>query len=291
MVKEALEALKRLELHDLRVLNAIELGMARFRYVPVEEISRFTGLDVDEVLIVARKLNALGLIHRWMGSYTGYMLTTLGYDCLALNALAKRGTLTSIAASPIGRGKEADVYQGITPAGRIVAVKFHRVGRTSFRQTRRHRAYVGDRHHISWLYQSRLAAKNEFEALKILYEAGISVPEPIDWNRNVVVCEYVEGIELSEVPPLSDPAKFLNELLNQVEKAYLTGVVHADLSEYNILVSRRGPVIFDWPQWVSIEHPSAHYYLKRDLENIQKFFRRKYNVVFNIEEFFQKLSI
>ncbi|MEM0344379.1 MAG: serine/threonine-protein kinase RIO2 [Thermofilaceae archaeon] len=290
MVKEVLEALRQLDQRDLRVLNAVERGMAKFQYVPLEEISRFTGLDLDETLIVTKKLNALGLLRRWIGSYTGYVLTTRGYDCLALDALAKRGTLKSISASPIGRGKEADVYQGITTAGRPVAVKFHRVGRTSFRGTRRYRTYVGDRHHISWLYQSRLAAKNEFEALKILYEAGVSVPEPIDWNRHIVVCEYIEGVELSEVPPLPDPKKFLEELLSQIEKAYSAGIIHADLSEYNIIVSHRGPVIFDWPQWVSRNHPSAHYYLRRDLENLLKFFKRKYDISYNLEEFLQKLN-
>lgn len=284
MVKEVLEALKQLKVRDFRVLNAVERGMARFQYVPVEEISKFTGLDLDEVLLITKKLNALNLLQRWVGSYVGYVLTVKGYDCLALNALAKRGTLKSITASPIGRGKEADVYQGETPAGRIVAVKFHRVGRTSFRQTKRYRTYIGDRYHISWLYQSRIAAKNEYEALRTLYVEEVSVPEPIDWNRNVVVCEYVEGVELSEAPPLPDPREFLETLLNEIKKAYRGGVVHADLSEYNILVSQRGPVIFDWPQWLPRSHPSAIHYLKRDLQNILKFFKRKYNVSYNLEE-------
>lgn len=290
MVKEVLEALKQLKARDLRVLHAVERGMARFQYVPVEEISRFTGLNFDEVLLITKKLNALSLLRRWMGSYVGYVLTVKGYDCLALNALAKRGTLNSISVSPIGRGKEADVYQGVTPAGRAVAVKFHRVGRTSFRQTRRYRAYVGDRYHISWLYQSRIAAKSEYEALRVLFAAGVSVPEPIDWNRNVVVCEYVEGVELSEAPPLPDPSKFLETLLDEVKKAYQAGIIHADLSEFNILVSQMGPVIFDWPQWISRNHPSAIYYLKRDLENILKFFKRKYNVSYNLDECVRKIT-
>lgn len=289
MVKEALEALRQLRARDLRVLHAVERGMARFQYVPVDEISRFTGLNLDEVLLITRKLNALGLLRRWVGSYVGYVLTVRGYDCLALNALAKRGTLKSIAASPIGRGKEADVYQGVTPAGRTVAVKFHRVGRTSFRQTRRYRTYVGDRYHISWLYQSRIAAKSEYEALRALFSVGVSVPEPIDWNRNVVVCEYVEGVELSEAPPLPDPSKFLETLLDEVKKAYQAGIIHADLSEYNILASPKGPVIFDWPQWISRNHPSAIHYLRRDLENVLKFFKRKYNISYNLDECIRRI--
>jgi len=284
VLRSTLDALKQLEPRDFRVLSAVERGMSKFEYVPVEEVARLSGLEADEVLAIARKLNSLGLLQRRVGSYTGYILTSRGYDCLALNTLVKRGVLKSIAASPIGRGKESDVYQGETPAGKLVAVKFHRVGRTSFRQTRRYRSYVGERHHISWLYQSRLAARNEFEALRILYAARVSVPEPVDWNRHVVVSGYVEGVELSEAPPLPDPSSFLEELLVEVGKAYAAGVVHADLSEFNVLVAQSRPVIFDWPQWVSSSHPSSLFYVKRDVENLLKFFRRKYGVVYDVEE-------
>ena len=288
-MEATLNALKALAPEDFRVLNAVERGMARFFYVPVEELSRLSGLDPEEVLAILKKLHSFGLVQRWRGSYTGYILTARGYDCLALNALVKRGVLESVSASPVGRGKESDVYKGVTPAGRLVAVKFHRVGRTSFRQTRRLRAYVGDRRHISWLYQSRLAAKSEYEALKILFSAGVSVPEPVDWNRHVVVCEYIDGVELSEIPPLSDAISFREQLLEEVGKAYRAGVVHGDLSEYNVLVAGDKPVLFDWPQWVSSAHPSALYYLKRDVETILKFFKRKYGLDYDLQATLERL--
>jgi len=285
-----LAALKKLSSDDFRVLNAVERGMAKFLYVPLEELSRLSDLSQDEVVIALKKLHSLGLVQRKKGSYVGYMLTARGYDCLALNTLVKRGVLESISASPVGRGKESDVYKGITPAGRLVAVKFHRVGRTSFRQTRRLRVYVGDRHHISWLYQSRLAAESEFNALKILFAASVSVPEPVDWNRHVVVCEYLEGVELSEAPPLRDAATFRDQLVEEVGKAYSAGVVHGDLSEYNVLVVEDTPVLFDWPQWVSSSHPSALYYLKRDLLNILNFFKRKYSLDYDLESFLERVT-
>jgi len=285
-----LAALKKLSSEDFRVLNAVERGMAKFLYVPLEELSRLSDLSQDEVVIALKKLHSLGLVQRKKGSYVGYMLTARGYDCLALNTLVKRGVLESISASPVGRGKESDVYKGITPAGRLVAVKFHRVGRTSFRQTRRLRVYVGDRHHISWLYQSRLAAESEFNALKILFAASVSVPEPVDWNRHVVVCEYLEGVELSEAPPLREAATFRDQLVEEVGKAYSAGVVHGDLSEYNVLVVEDTPVLFDWPQWVSSSHPSALYYLKRDLLNILSFFKRKYSLDYDLESFLERVT-
>jgi len=285
-----LAALKKLSSEDFRVLNAVERGMAKFLYVPLEELSKLSDLSQDEVDIALKKLHSLGLVQRKKGSYVGYILTARGYDCLALNTLVKRGVLESISASPVGRGKESDVYKGITPAGRLVAVKFHRVGRTSFRQTKRLRVYVGDRHHISWLYQSRLAAESEFNALKILFAASVSVPEPVDWNRHVVVCEYLEGVKLSETPPLRDTAAFRDRLVEEVGKAYSAGVVHGDLSEYNVLVVEDAPVLFDWPQWVSSSHPSALFYLKRDLLNILKFFKRKYGLDYDLESFLERVT-
>lgn len=288
-MKPVLDALKALTPEDLRVLGTVERRMARYLYVPVEEIAKFSGLELDKVVLVTKKLNSLGLLKRRLGSYAGFILTSRGYDCLALNALAKRGVLEVIGASPIGRGKESDVYPAKTPAGRLVAAKFHRVGRTSFRQTRRLRAYVGERSHISWLYQSRLAAKSEFEALRILHKARVAVPEPIDWNRHVVVCSYVEGVELSTCPPLDDPLAFRDLLLEEVAGAYRAGVVHGDLSEYNVLVAGGKPVLFDWPQWISSSHSSAPSYLRRDVKNILKFFKRKYYLEYGLDEVLKRI--
>lgn len=285
-IRLVLIAFKKLEPEDFRVLNAIERGMAHGLYVQVEFISKLSGLPLEEVEVRLRKLNTLGLVQRRKGAFTGYTLTSRGYDCLALNALRKRGTLTHISSSPIGTGKESDVYMGLTPSGRRVTVKMHRVGRVSFRQARKVRVYVGDRRHVSWLYLSRLAAKTEYEALRLLYPEKIAVPEPVDWNRHIVVTGFIEGVELYKVPELPDPRSVMERIIDEVIKCYnRVGIVHGDLSEYNVLVTKNNDiVIFDWPQWVSKEHPSALILLKRDLENILAFFKRKYRVRVNVDE-------
>ncbi len=294
-VRFSIEVFRRLRDRDFRVLNAIERGMASHMYVPVEVIAKLARMDLGEVESLLKRLHSLGLVQRQKGAYVGFILTSRGYDCLALNALVKRGTLESVSSSPIGVGKESEVYAGYTPGNVMVSVKFHRVGRVSFRQTRRRRAYIGDRHHISWLYQSRLAAKSEYEALRILHPGGVSVPRPIDWNRHVVVTGYVSGTELSEVPPLEDPEGVMREIVDNVARAFSLGVVHGDLSEYNIIVTEDGrPVLFDWPQWLSSNHPSAPQTLLRDLRNVAKFFRRKYHLSIDPEmvarEAFERLA-
>ena len=229
-----INAFKSLREVDFRILNAIERGMAHYEYVPVEVIAKLAGLPSGKVENRIRNIYHLGVVQRYKGAYIGYILTTRGYDCLALNALVKRGVLKSLSTKPIGVGKESDVFEGLTYSDEIVAVKFHRLGRTSFRQTRKYRTYIGDRRHISWLYQARLAAEREYEGLNILYPKGVAVPRPISWNRHVVVTSLVEGIVLYEVPPLSEPEEVLEKILENVKKAYDIGIVHGDLSEYNI---------------------------------------------------------
>ena len=284
-MRKVIRIFKRLEQKDFRILNAIERGMAKYEYVPIEEISRLSGVPLKELISRTKMLNELGLIQRQKGAYIGYLLTTWGYDCLALNALVKKGVLKAIKLKPLGVGKESDVYEGLSTSGERVAVKFHRLGRISFRKTRRVRAYIGDRRHISWLYQARLAATNEFEALLLLYPKGVSVPRPIYHNRHVVVTSLIEGIPLFEVPPLSDPGKVLKDILLNIKVAYKAGVVHGDMSEYNVIIkSNEDVVLIDWPQWVSSSHPNAELLLRRDVDHLTKFFRRKYGVIVDVKE-------
>ncbi len=287
-----IEAFRSLEERDFRVLNAIERGMAKYEYVPLEAIAKLAGMEIGEVEKVLGRIYRLGVVQRRREAYLGYMLTTRGYDCLALNALVKRGVLKCLSTKPLGVGKESDVYEGLTPSGEVVAVKFHRLGRVSFRKTRRYRTYVGDRRHISWLYQARLAAEREFQALNILYPRGVSVPRPISWNRHTVVTSIIEGTVLYEVPPLSDPRAALEDVLRTIERVYEIGIVHGDLSEYNIIVAEdERCYVFDWPQWVDRHHPSAPELLKRDVRNVVKFFKRKYRVEFDYESFLAKLGV
>ena len=279
VAETAVQAFPKLEPEDVRVLQAIELAMGSHRYVPEEVIPKFARLTSREVSFRLSRLSHFGLIHSWKGPYTGYVLNAAGYDCLAINAFVKADVLEAFG-KPLGVGKESDVYDALTPEKKRVAVKFHRLGRTSFRQTRRVRGYIAERRHISWLYQSRLAAEKEFEALKLVYSHGVSVPEPIHQNRHAIVMGMIEGVELTNYVEMPDAKKVLEEILLNVRKSYLeAGVIHADLSEFNIIVKPDWHIlIIDWPQFARKNHPNAESLLKRDVKNVLRFFRRKFRL-------------
>jgi RIO kinase 2 len=282
--EKAAVALTKLESYDLRILQAIELGMIRHEVVPFEEVVRYSGLNESEVEYRMKGLDELELLYRQWDPYLGYIMNYNAYDLLALNALVKAESLEALG-PPIGVGKESDVFEAVTPGDVKVAVKFHRLGRASFRDTRRKREYVADRRHISWLYQSRLAAEAEYRALKSMHEAGVSVPEPIDQNRHVIVMQLIKGTQLSDIISLEDPQLFLDDILEYVRLAYRAGVIHTDLSEYNILVDGEGEVwIIDWPQYTSTDHPNAMELLERDVGNVVYYFQRKHGLEYNPEQ-------
>lgn len=275
----AARVFRQLEPEDIKVLATIEIDLSRHRFVPEKDILKLSGLSEKEVKYRLERLNSLGLIYRWIGPYVGYILNMAGYDCLALNALVKAGILESLG-KPLGVGKESDVYDAITCSGERVAVKFHRLGRTSFRQTRRLRGYLLDRRHASWLYQSRLAAEREIEALKLVYPCGVSVPKPVGYNRHVVVMGIIEGECLFRFTEIPDPEAILDEILENIRRAYIKArVIHGDLSEFNVVLTPDWRIlIIDWPQYVRTDHPNAEALLKRDVWNVLRFFKRKFGL-------------
>jgi RIO kinase 1 len=120
----------------------------------------------------------------------------------------------------------------------------------------------------------------EFKNLKRYHEAGIRVPKPIDIERNVMVMEFIGNNEQSLAAPLlkntkiSDPVETFDKIIGMIQKGYTkAGLVHADLSEYNILWSE-GPVFIDVSQSVLLGHDNAKKYLFRDIQNIINFFKK-----------------
>jgi RIO kinase 2 len=281
----AVQVYRRLGSEDFRVLQIIESAMGKREFVPREQIAKFAKLPLVRVDFVLGRLNKFGLIYQAQGAYVGHTLNYSGYDCLAINALVKAGVIEAFG-QPLGVGKESDVYDALTPKGDRVAVKFHRLGRISFRQTRRKRGYIVE--HAGWLFQSRLAAEREFQALKFVYAAGVAVPEPLSQNRHVVAMGIIDGAELARWRGIPKPERVLREVLRNVRRAYLRAhVVHGDLSEYNVIVKPDMRVlIIDWPQFVFVGHPNAEQLLLRDLGNVLSFFSRRFGLKVEVGDAF-----
>ncbi len=267
---------------EFRVLLAIENTMKFYEWVPIEEIAHFTDYDIKEVEYILLNLARKKLVHRNILAYEGYRIYFEAYDLLALNALVARGSVNAIG-DLIGVGKESLVYAatgGIT--NREVVIKFHREGKMSFKQVKKKRGHAAEKKHLSWLYASRLGAKKEYDALKLLYPA-ISVPEPVDNNRHAIVMSVVKGQALAHTK-VDEPDWYLDEILTQVKRYTKLGLIHGDLSEFNIFVNPDGCEIIDWPQYITCSHPNAQELLYRDIDNVLTFFRKKYRVKRDIQE-------
>ena len=276
----AVREFRKLEPEDLQILQAIEQQMKNYEHAPADAISNQAELPLSEIDYRLPILIKKGLVQGWRGQYTGYSLTTAGHDTLAINALVKADVIEAFG-KPLGVGKESDVYDALTPDERRLALKFHRLGRTSFKKTKQKRNYtIKYSYTPDWHHQSRIAAKKEYTALKLLYPKGVAVPEPIKRTRHVLVMDMIEGAELYHYPELPDAQAVYNEILVNVKRAYRDAhIIHGDLSPFNIILQPNQHIlIIDWPQNVSTKHPNAKELLERDLRNVLTFFKRKHGI-------------
>jgi RIO kinase 2 len=247
--------------------------MRRYRWVPLDIIKKTIGLSESEVSYRLGRLMDGGFVRFDTVPYEGYSLIFQGYDALALISLSKKGTLQALGCM-IGEGKEAVVYEGLGLSS--VALKFHHVGQRSFQSARVTREYIPDEGHCPWLIASRLSAEREYEALRKLHP-DVSVPLPVDINRHTIVMEFIPGATLNRCS-LETPRDILLEIIENVKLAYHAGVIHSDLSEYNVMHDGYRCYLIDWPQWVGTDHLNAEELLLRDLGNISRYFNRRYRV-------------
>ncbi|MDD1661186.1 MAG: serine/threonine protein phosphatase [Methanomicrobiales archaeon] len=267
------EAVRDLQENDLLVLHTLERFMKRYQWVPLDVLTHATGKGEKEVSYRLSRLLGFGMAKYEKVPYEGYSLVFTGYDALALHTLSAKGTVSALGPF-IGEGKESIVYEGLG-LGRLV-LKFHRVGQRSFQSARVKRGYMPEGGHVPWLFASAFSAEREFLALTKLHPR-VSVPVPIERNRHVVVMSLVPGEILSRCG-LADPRSMLDAILREVREAYRLGVVHADLSEFNVMVDGDRCFLIDWPQWMETSHPNAGEILERDLRVLLLYFARKYGV-------------
>jgi len=181
---------------------------------------------------------------------------------------------------PLSTGKEANLFRGTTPEHTFVAIKIYRTSTMTFKHIA---TYIeGDPRFKSGFTNRRSIieewAKKEFKNLDLLRQAHVRVPAPLRRLHNILVMEYIgdshQAAPLLKNVPLKNPKKVYEEIITFISRMYKAGIVHADLSEYNILIFRQKPYIIDVGQAVLLEHPSSSDFLRRDISNIVRYFRR-----------------
>jgi len=271
------ESIRSLHPFDLRVLLSLEHLMKRYQWVPLDDLAGDAGLSAAETRYRLGRLMARGMVRFEKVPYDGYTLIFGGYNALALHAASERGAVQALGEF-VGEGKESVVYRGLGLTE--VALKFHRVGQRSFHSARIKRGYLPQEGHIPWIFASAHSAKREFEALTLLHPA-VPVPLPVLRNRNLVVMGWVDGATLNRCT-VDQPGVVLEEILGHVAAAYRCGVIHGDLSEFNIMADGERVVFIDWPQWVEPTHPNAEEVLRKDLENLLAHFARRYGLAYPV---------
>ena len=194
---------------------------------------------------------------------------------LVLARMLKKGIFSSLD-FPISTGKEANVFRASIEEGEYLAVKVYKIETAAF--FRRKEYLEGDPRFSrikpqskEWVYAF---AQKEFKNLRICEQANVHAPQPVYWEKNIVVMEFLgEGglpyQTMNIVHPRSE--KDLKSVLEDIRRMYKAGLVHADISEYNLLLGDV-PYFIDWGQGVVTRHPNAERFLARDVENVLKYF-------------------
>ncbi|XP_076253854.1 RIO kinase 2 [Rhynchophorus ferrugineus] len=278
MGKLNVSLLRYLTNEDFRVLTAIEMGMKNHELVPGPMTASIANLQHGGVHKLLRELCKHRLLTYERGKrYDGYRLTNMGYDYLALHSLTKRDVIASFG-NQIGVGKESNIYIIADPEGQEICLKLHRLGRVCFKKVTEKRDYHKHRKSASWLYLSRISATKEFAYMKALYDRKFPVPKPIDFNRHCVVMELIQGTLLNHVMEVNDVEALYDELMNLIVRFADSGVIHGDFNEFNIILTEEEkPVIIDFPQMMSTEHPNGEMYFNRDVNCIRNFFKKRFD--------------
>ena len=120
----------------------------------------------------------------------------------------------------------------------------------------------------------------EFKNLMRYSEAGIPVPEPITFDQNCLLMEFV-GDETGPAPQLrdvilDDPTETYDEVISFIIDGWKDAhLVHGDLSEYNILMQDGQPIMIDVGQAMTTDNYNAKELLERDIRNVNAFFRKR----------------
>lgn len=202
-----------------------------------------------------------------------------------LYSLVSKGVIDALGGS-VCTGKEANIFKAIV-GEKELALKIYRVSTSNFNAMQ---DYMHGDPRFSSVKGTKRAivsawTRKEFRNLSRAEEVGIAVPHPIAMKGNILVMDLIgEGDQaapqLKDVELEAEEARRIYErIVDYISMLYNHAqLVHADLSEFNILYHQGMPVIIDMGQSVTLDHPQARRFLERDIANVAHYFQKKYGL-------------
>lgn len=201
----------------------------------------------------------------------------------SLYNLSNKGFIRAMGGS-ISTGKEANVFLADGEDGEI-AVKIYRISTSTFNTMEDY--ILGDPRFTNIRHKKQdiifAWTRKEFRNLERARNAGVQVPAPIITERNILLMEFM-GEQGNPYPLLKETAlenedaqRIFDTIVEYMRALYMdANLVHADLSEYNIMINPHdlSPILIDMGQSVTLEHSHANDFLHRDIQNIARFFKR-----------------
>lgn len=212
---------------------------------------------------------------------------------MALRGLMTRGSIKELKAS-IKEGKESLVLAGIGPSG-TVAIKVYAIAAANFKRIQ---PYLHGDPRFSHVKSDRRSIVNawaakEYKNLQLATDAGVACPSPIAMRSNVLVMSFL-GEGFVSYPrlvdtKLEDADDVFEMVVKNMELLYKkAGLVHGDLSEFNILIGDR-PYLIDFSQSTVARHPQADEWLRRDVRNVCKYFSKFVESV-DVAEIYERIT-
>ena len=202
-----------------------------------------------------------------------------------LYSLASKGVIDALGGS-VCTGKEANIFAALS-GERVLALKIYRISTSNFNVMQ---DYLHGDPRFSSVKGTKRAivaawTRKEYRNLLRAEQVGVRVPHPFAMRENILVMEMI-GQEDAAAPPLKDveldaaeAGRIYQKIIEYISLLYnQAGLVHADLSEFNILYGRGEPVIIDMGQSVTQDHPQSKRFLERDISNIANYFQKKYSI-------------
>ena len=174
--------------------------------------------------------------------------------------------------------KKTDIYM----AGKYIKKQSHR--RAVLQKNEFGEQYIQD----TWIMR-------EFHLLQKIYSLNATIPQPFEAVTNAILMEYI-GVDDSPAPKLTDvqldqdlAQSAFDSIMNDMKRFLQAGIVHSDLSPFNILWWNNLPYIIDFPQAVDIRtNPNSEAMLRRDIHNISTYFTKHFPV--NEDDIFLQLN-